>query len=416
MGAHAAVLPRVVVTGMGSVTCAGVGNAALLAAMRERRSGIRHMEQLAALGMRCQVGGPVDTAQLDEPARKLRRFVPANTWYAWQAMREALAQSGIDPAWLASPRCGLVMGGGAALSEHEAALDAFRTRGIERLSPFIVPRGMSSALAAGLAHAFGIGGRSHVVAAACTSGAHAIGQAMELIQLGKQDVVICGGSEELHDTTALWFDAMGALSVASNDDPARASRPYDLARDGLVLAAGAAVLVLESEAHAHARGAHVLGEIAGYGASTDAGNMVGPGIAGLAQAMREALHGERDAPDYINAHACSTPQGDQVEWAAIADVFAQRNQTVPAMSSIKGLVGHAPAAAGAIDAVACLLMMQHGFLSAGSPVHQHDPAFADAPLLRDNTERAINSALSNSFGFGGSCASLLIRGAAEVRA
>lgn len=412
----ASVLPRVVVTGMGSVSCAGVGNGALLAAMRERRSGIRHLQQLAELGMRCQVGGPVDTAQLDEPSRKLRRFVPSTTWYAWQAMREALAQAQVDETQLSSPRCGLVMGGGAALSEHEIALDSFRQRGIARLSPFIVPRGMSSALAAGLSHAFGIGGRSHVVSAACTSGAHAIGQAMELIQLGKQDMVICGGSEELHDTTAMWFDAMGVLSTASNDDPEHASRPYDHARDGIVLAAGAAVLVLESEAHARARGAQILGEVAGYGASTEASNMVGPGVDGLMQAMREALHAQTNAPDYINAHACSTPQGDAVEWTAIAQVFAQRQQAAPAMSSIKGLLGHAPAAAGALDAVACLLMMQHRFLCAGTPIHAEDPSFAEAPLLRENIAADTRTALSNSFGFGGSCASLLLRAATEVSA
>lgn len=400
-------LPRVVITGMGSVSCAGAGNAALLAAMRERRSAIRRMEQLVALGMRCQVGGPVDTQQLIEPPRKLRRFVPANTWYAWQATQEALAQANIDETLLRSTRCGLVMGGGAALSEHEAALDSFRERGIHRLSPYIVTRGMSSSLAAGLAHAFAIGGRSHVISAACTSGALAIGQAMELIQLGKQDVVICGGSEELHDTTALWFDAMGALSTASNDDPQRASRPYDLHRDGIVMAAGAGVLVLEAEEHAHARGARILGELIGYGASTDAQSMVGPGTQGLVAAMREALLCSDDAPDYINAHACSTPQGDVTEWDAIREVYAERAQTVPPMSSIKGLVGHAPGAAGAIDAVACLLMMQHGFLAAGLPVETPDAAFDDAPLLTDNVERPVRSVLSNSFGFGGSCASLL---------
>ncbi len=256
--ASRASLPRVVVTGMGAVSCVGAGIPALRAALREGRGGIRRMEQLAALGMRCQVGGPVDHAMLDEPPRKLRRFLPDNALYGWHAMREALAQADLDETRLRSPRCGLVLGGGAALSEHETALDSFRTRGIAKLSPFIVPRGMSSALAASLAHAFDIGGRSHVISSACTSGAHAIGHAMELIQLGRQDIVLCGGSEELHDTTALWFEAMGALSVNSNDCPAMASRPYDAHRDGLVLAAGAGVLVLEALEHAQARGATIL--------------------------------------------------------------------------------------------------------------------------------------------------------------
>jgi 3-oxoacyl-[acyl-carrier-protein] synthase-1 len=414
--ASRASLPRVVVTGMGAVSCVGAGIPALRDALRASRGGIRRMERLAALGMQCQVGGPVDETALEEPPRKLRRFLPANALYGWHAVREAVAQAGLDDALLRSPRCGLVMGGGAALSEHEAALESFRTRGIAKLSPFIVPRGMSSALAAGLAHAFDIGGRSHVVSSACTSGAHAIGQAMELIQLGRQDVVLCGGSEELHDTTALWFEAMGALSVNSNDDPAAASRPYDVRRDGLVLAAGAGVLVLESLEHAQARGAPILAELCGYGAATDPASMVGPGAGGIARAMREAMDDAGTAPDYINTHACSTPQGDLAEWEAIAAVFAARGDAVPPMSSIQGLIGHAPGAAGALDAIAGLLMLRESFLAPGTRIGAPDPAFAAAPLLAAVEERRIGSVLSNSFGFGGSCVSLLFRAWAGERA
>ncbi len=407
--------PRVVVTGMGSVSCVGTGNAALLHALQQRRGGIRFMDTLAALGMRCRVGGPVDESALDAPSRKLRRFLSATTWYAWQAMGEAIAQAELTSSDLQSPHCGLVMGGGAAMSEHESALDSFRKRGIAKLSPFIVPRGMSSALAAGLAYAFDIGGRSHVVSAACTSGAHAIGQAMELIQLGKQDIVICGGSEELHDTTALWFDAMGALSVNSNERPAMASRPYDADRDGIVLAAGAGVLVLESLEHARRRGATVIAELCGYGASTDAQSMVGPGAEGIARAMRQAL-ASHASPDYINTHACSTAQGDLAEWQAIERVFRERGAAPPPMSSIKGLIGHAPGAAGALDAIAGLLMMRHDFVAAGSAIETRDPAFAAAPLVTESIPRRIGSVLSNSFGFGGSCAALLFRAAAGVSA
>ena len=407
--------PRVVVTGMGSVSCVGTGNTALLEALQQRRSGIRFMQTLAALGMRCRVGGPVDETTLDAPSRKLRRFLSATAWYAWQAMNEAIAQAKLTSHDLQSPHCGLVMGGGAAMSEHEFALDSFRQRGIAKLSPFIVPRGMSSALAAGLAHAFHIGGRSHVVSAACSSGAHAIGQAMELIQLGKQDIVICGGSEELHDTTALWFDAMGALSVNSNEHPTAASRPYDADRDGIVLAAGAGVLVLESLEHARRRGATVIAEVCGYGASTEAQSMVGPGAEGIARAMRQALASQAD-PDYINTHACSTAQGDLAEWQAIEQVFRERDAAPPPMSSIKGLIGHAPGAAGALDAIAGLLMMRHDFLAAGSAVATPDPAFAAAPLVTATIHRRIGSVLSNSFGFGGSCASLLFRAAEESHA
>ncbi|WP_430388803.1 beta-ketoacyl-[acyl-carrier-protein] synthase family protein [Dyella sp. 20L07] len=400
-------LPRVVVTGMGSVSCAGAGNHHLLDALRHGRSGLRHMAPFETLGMRCQVGGPVDHAQLEEPPRKLRRFLPVTAWYAWQAAREAIEQSGLSENDLSSAMCGLVMGGGAALSEHQVALENLATRGIGRLSPYIVTRGMSSSVAAGLAHAFHIGGRSMVVTSACTSGAHAIGQAMELIQLGKLQRVICGGSEELHDTTALWFDAMSALSANSNAQPANASRPYGLARDGFVMAAGAGVLVLESLECAQARGATIIAELVGYGASTDAESMVGPGAAGIADAMRQALEQSEHSPEYINTHACSTPLGDLAEWDAIAQVCRERDMAVPPLSSIKGLIGHAPAAAGALDAIASLLMMQHGFLSAGLGVAERDPAFDDAPLLTAMTEQRVHCVLSNSFGFGGSCASLL---------
>ena len=402
-------LPRVVVTGTGSVSCVGVGNERLLDALRHSRSGLRHMAELEALGMRCQVGGPVDESLLEEPPRKLRRFLPVTAWYAWQAAQEAIAQAGLSQDDLSAPGCGLIIGGGAALSEHQAALESFAARGIGRLSPYIVTRGMSSSVAAGLAHAFGIGGRSMVITSACTSGAHAIGQAMELIQLGKLQQVICGGSEELHDTTALWFDAMGALSINSNTQPANASRPYDRARDGIVMAAGAGVLVLESLEHAQARGAPIIAELCGYGASTDAASMVGPGPAGIADAMRQALTQSDRLPDYINTHACSTPLGDLAEWHAIDTVFRERNAAVPPLSSIKGLIGHAPAAAGALDAIACLLMMQHGFLSAGSGINERDPAFDRAPLLTQASERRVDCVLSNSFGFGGSCASLMFR-------
>jgi 3-oxoacyl-[acyl-carrier-protein] synthase I len=401
-------LPRVVVTGMGSVSCLGNDNAAMLDALRSGRIGLRTMDGFVRLGMHCHVGGPVDLAALPEPPRKLRRFLANPSLYAWHAMKEATAQAGLSADALRAEDCGLVLGGGAAMSEHEQALDSFRARGIGKLSPFIVPRAMSSSLSASLAHAFGMGGVSYTVSSACTSATHAIGHAMELIQLGKQQIVITGGADELHDSSAMLFDAMGALS--SNPQPQLASRPYDRDRDGFVLAAGAGVLVLESLAHANARGARVLAELVGYGACTDGASMVGPGADGIARAMRQALKQADDAlPDYINTHACSTPQGDLAEWQAIATVFAEHEMPVPPLSSIKGQSGHAPGAAGALDAIAGLLMMEHDFLAAGTPVGTPDPAFADAPLLTANRTQRIDSVMSNSFGFGGSCASLLFR-------
>ena len=411
---HAHDLSRVVVTGIGAVSCVGTGVPALLDALRTRRHGLRRMEALVALGMRGTVGGPVEEADLvPEPSRKLRRFLPAPARYAWHAANEALAQAGLPAARLGEADCGLVLGGGAALSEHEDALDSHRAKGIARLSPLIVPRGMSSSPSASLAHALRIGGTSYTISAACSSAAHAIGHAMELIQLGRQNVVITGGTEELHPSTAMWFDAMGALSPQA--DPGHAARPFHRERDGLVLGAGAGVLVLESLAHARARGATVLAEVAGYGSATDAASMVEPGADGIARALGQALDRAGALPDYINAHACGTA-GDLAEWQAIKTVFAERGAAVPPISSIKGLVGHAPEAAGALDAIACVLMLQHDFLAAGAPLGEVDPAFAAAPLLAANRVARIHAALSGSFGFGGSCAALLLRRCEEAAA
>lgn len=407
-------LPRVVVTGTGSVSCLGAGNAALLDGLRGSRSGLRPMDGFATLDLQARIGGPVDATALPEPPRKLRRFLAAPGLYAWHAANEALAQAGMTAERLHRDDCGLVLGGGAALSEHEAALDNHRAKGVGKLSPFIVPRGMSSALSASVAHAFGIGGISLTVSSACTSSAHAIGQALELIQLGRQQVVITGGAEELHDSTAMWFDAMGALSP--QHDPARASRPYHRDRDGFVLAAGAGVLVLESLEHATARGATVLAELAGYGTATDASSMVGPGADGIARALRQAIARAGSLPDYINTHACSTPQGDLAEWQAIRTVFAEHDAPVPPLSSVKGLLGHAPAAAGALDAIAGLLMLQHGFLAPGHVPDAVDAAFADAPLLDAVREQRVDSVLSSNFGFGGSCTALLFRRELEAAA
>jgi 3-oxoacyl-[acyl-carrier-protein] synthase-1 len=416
-------LPRVVVTGMGVVSCLGNGRAAMLDALRNGRSGLRAMESFARRGLNARVGGPVNISDLPEPPRKLRRFLAEPALYAWHAMSEAIAQAGLSNEDLQGDGCGLVLGGGASLNEYEAGLNAYREKGVGRLSPFFVPRGMSSALSATLAHAFDIRGVAMTVSSACTSASLAIGHAMELIQLGRQQLVLTGGSEELFEGTATWFDAMGALSTASAAQPQLASRPYDRDRDGFVLAAGAGMLVLESLAHAQARGATVLAELTGYGASTDPASIVGPGADGIARALRQALPpieatqgGNNPAaalPDYINTHACSTPLGDAEEWKAIAAVFAERDAPVPPMSSIKGLSGHAPGAAGALDAIACLLMMEHGFIAAGSPVLASDPDFAAAPLVTQTHARQLDSVLSSNFGFGGSCAALLFRRHAE---
>jgi 3-oxoacyl-[acyl-carrier-protein] synthase-1 len=402
-------LPRVVVTGMGVVSCLGNGRAEMLDALRSGRSGLRAMDSFTRRGLNARVGGPVDISALAEPPRKLRRFLAPPVLYAWHALNEAIEQAGLPMEAMQAENCGLVVGGGASLSVYEEGLNAYHSKGVGRLSPFFVPRGMSSALSATLAHAFGVRGMAMTVSSACTSASLAIGHAMELIQLGRQQLVLTGGSEELFEGTATWFDAMGALSAGNAAQPQLASRPYDRDRDGFVLAAGAGMLVLESLAHANARGATVLAELTGYGASTDPTSIVGPGADGIARALRQTLDQAGALPDYINTHACSTPLGDVEEWQAIESVFAERDAAVPPMSSIKGQTGHAPGAAGALDAIASLLMMEHGFIAAGTPVRTNDDAFASAPLVVQTHDRRIDSVLSNSFGFGGSCAALMFR-------
>lgn len=401
-------MKRVVVTGMGAVSCLGTNRHALFDGLRAGRQGFHDMPGFAALGMQCRVAAPSDTGGLDAPPRKLRRYLPQAAEYAWHATNEALTEAGLGDLRIRERDVGIVMGGSSALSEYEAGLDIFHARGISRLSPFIVPRSMGSAVAASLTHAFGFGGRAFTVSSACTSATHAIGQAMELIQLGRQEIMICGGAEELHDKAAMCFDVMHALSATSVAG-ARVSGPYEASRDGIVLGGGAGVLVLESMDHALARGATILGELAGYGAASDPDGMVNPAADGMAEAMHQAIDLAGTIPDYVNTHACATRDGDLAEWTALQRVFGDRGYPVPWMSSIKGQVGHAPAAAGALDAIATLAMMEHGVLLGGAALHERDDDFADAPLIEGERLARIDSALSNSFGFGGSCAALMFR-------
>ncbi len=406
---------RVVVTGMGAVSCLGPDRRALFAGLRAGRTGFRDMPGFAALGMRCRVAAPADLDGLEPPPRKLRRYLPQAAEFAWHATREALAEAGLDDARVRERDVGVVMGGAAALSEYEAGLDVFHAKGYGRLSPFIVPRSMGSAVSATMIQAFGFGGRGFTVGSACTSATHAIGQAMELIQLGRQDIVVCGGAEELHDKAAMCFDVMHALSGASVAGEG-VSTPYAADRDGIVLAGGAGVLVLESLDHALARGATILAEMAGYGAASDPEGMISPNADGMAEAMHQAIDLAGVLPDYVNTHACATVQGDLAEWEALRRVFGDRGHPVPWLSSIKGLVGHAPAAAGALDAIASIAMMEAGLLLGPACPATPDAAFADAPLLDGERTAHIDAVLSNSFGFGGSCAALAIRRYHEAEA
>jgi 3-oxoacyl-[acyl-carrier-protein] synthase-1 len=399
---------RVVVTGMGAVSCLGAGRHALFEGLRAGRAGFRHRDDFEALGMRCRVAAPVDLSALEPPPRKLRRYLPQAAEFAWHATREALAEANLDEARVRERDVGIVMGGAAALSEYEAGLDVFHAKGISRLSPFIVPRSMGSAVSATLTHAFGFGGRGFTVGSACTSATHAIGQGMELIQLGRQEIVVCGGAEELHDKAAMCFDVMNALSSTSVAGE-RVSTPYAADRDGILLGGGSGVLVLESLEHALARGATILAEMAGYGAASDPDGMISPAADGMAEAMHQAIDLAGTLPDYVNTHACATVAGDLAEWEALRRVFGDRGHPVPPMSSIKGLIGHAPAAAGALDAIAAIAMMEQEVLLGGAMPRERDPAFADAPLIEGELTKRIDSLLSNTFGFGGSCAALMIR-------
>lgn len=397
-----------VVTGLGIVSCIGNDLDEIEHALREGSSGLRFVPDYAELGLRSCVAGIPDIS--DEPFidRKIRRFMGDAALYAHHAMRRALIDAELSQAMISTPRTGLIVGSGVGSPfEHLAAIDMLRAKGLAKVLPYTVPRVMGSTTSACLATAFGIQGASYSITSACATSAHCIGHGTELIQLGKQNIVIAGGAEEVRWTSTMLFDAMGALSTAYNDSTA--SRPYDTGRDGFVIAGGAGILVLEELGHAHRRGAHIYGEIVGYGACSDGLDMVTPAADGAARAMRLALAEAGGSIDYINAHATSTPLGDVRELAAIREVFGGTDGDVPMISSTKGLTGHPIAAAAAHEAVYSLLMIDRDFIAGCAHIEEADPACAGLPILMSSTERRIDSIMSNSFGFGGTNASLIFR-------
>lgn len=403
-------LERVVVTGMGIVSCLGNTLDAVSDALREGRSGIARIDAWRELGFGSQVAGVASVA--DEPpfARKFDRFMGDTARFAAHAARKAVDDAGLAADALRSPDAGAVIGSGSgALSAYDAALAVVRERGVEKAPPYTVPKVMSSTVSANVAQLFGLEGVAYSPSSACTTSALAIGQAMQLIQTGRQQIVLSGGSEELYDNYTLNFDAMGALSRGFNDTPQRASRPYDTARDGFVIAAGAGVLVLESLTHARTRGARIYAELTGFGQCTDGAAMVAPGAAGIARSIRGALDEAGTTPDYVNTHAPSTPLGDIEELRALQQVFGA---ALPPLSSIKALTGHPLATSGVHEAIYTLLMMRDGFIAGSAGIESLDPLAAVVPLVRTSREAALKSAMSISFGFGGSCASLMF-GACE---
>lgn len=396
---------RVAVTGMGIVSCIGNDLDTVALALREGRSGIRYIPEYADLGLRSCVAGIPDISRELPVDRKIRRFMGDAALYAYHAMRHALADAGLDRDAISTPRTGLIVGSGiGSLFEHSAAVDTLREKGAAKIPPYVVPRVMGNTASACLSTAFGIQGTSYSITSACATSAHCIGQGAELIQFGKQDTVIVGGAEEVRWTSAMLFDAMGALSSARNN--ATASRPYDAGRDGFVIAGGAGILVLEELEHARRRGAHIHAEIVGYGACSDGIDMVTPDAGGAARAMRLALAEAGGTVDYINAHATSTHLGDISELSAIREVFPT---AVPLISSTKGLTGHAIAAAAAHEAIYSILMMERGFLASCAHLDHPDPAIAGLPILKSRVDRRVDTIMSNSFGFGGTNASLIFR-------
>lgn len=397
---------RVVVTGMGVVSSIGNNKAEVLEALRTGRSGIVPEPEYAEYGMRSQIAGLIDLDWESMIDRKVRRFMGPGAGYNYVAMLEAVEDAGLGEADVSNPRTGLVMGsGGPSLANQVLATDTLRERGIRRVSPYVVTKVMSSTNSACLATPFGIKGVNYSISSACATSAHCIGHGAELIGMGKQDVVFAGGGEEVHWCMSFAFDAMGALSTGYNDTPQKASRAYDVNRDGFVISGGAGVLVLEEREHALARGAHIYAELAGYGATSDGHDMVAPSGEGAVRCMQQALDGLDGGVDYINAHGTSTPAGDMVELTAIGEVFGA---DLPAISSTKSLSGHALGAAGVNESIYSLLMMQHDFIAASANVEKLDPEADGYPIvLQRRDAAALNRVMSNSFGFGGTNASLV---------
>ena len=400
-------LRRVAVTGMGIVSCLGNRLDDVSSALREGRSGIRAVPEYAERGLQTRVAGVPIVAGLPPIERRHRRFMGEVAQHAYAALRAAIEDAGLDEARVRHPRSGLIAGSGVgSVYQHHQEMEVARQEGAHKVSPFAVPKIMGSTVSAVLSTAFGITGPSYSITSACATSAHCLGHGMELIQLGKQDIVFAGGAEELTWTTTLMFDAMGALSSSFNATPERASRPYDEARDGFVIAGGAGMLVLEEMGHARRRGARIYGELAGYGATSDGLDMLTPSREGAARAMRQALSGIDATPDYINTHATSTQAGDLVEVAAMQSVFGA---DLPMFSSTKGLTGHPIGAAGAHEAIYSLLMLRDGFAAGCANLEHPDPSLDALPLLRASTPHRIELVMSNSFGFGGTNACLIFR-------
>ncbi len=402
---------RVVVTGLGIVSSIGNDCDEVTESLRQARSGICFSPSYAELGFRSQIHGSIDNSRLSIIPRKAMRFMGDGAAFNYVAMQEAIEDSKLQSAQISHPRTGLIMGSGGASTENIGeSIDLLRSRGVRRVGPFRVPRTMSSTNSATLSTLFKIKGVSYSISSACSTSAHCIGNGMELIQLNKQDIVFTGGGDEVHWTMTMLFDAMRALSSNYNDRAEQASRPFDSGRDGFVISGGGGVVVLEELEHAKRRNAKIYAELVGYGATSDGFDMVQPSGEGAIRCMKMAVQDVTESVDYINAHGTSTPVGDIQELESIRAVFDE----LPLISSTKSITGHALGAAGVNEAIYTLLMMENGFVSPSANIENLDPGADGFPIvreLRDNFE--MNVALTNSFGFGGTNASLVFQRLAE---
>ena len=401
-------MKRVVVTGYGIVSCLGNDKQAVLESLQQGRSGIKFQETYKEMGMRSHVAGSVDINIEDHIDRKVRRFMGDAAAFAHISMQEAIKHAGLDETLVSNIRTGIIMGSGGASSANQVeAADILREKGIRRVGPYMVPRTMASTVSACLATPFHIKGVNYSISSACATSTHCIGNAYELIQMGKQDIVFAGGGEEEHWTLSMLFDAMGALSTKYNETPEKASRTYDADRDGFVIAGGGATLVVEELEHALKRGANIIAEIVGYGATSDGLDMVAPSGEGAVRCMQMALENIEAPLDYINTHGTSTPVGDTKELWAIKETFGDN---IPPISSSKSLAGHSLGASGAQESIYSLLMMENNFIQASANIENLDENAVGMPIVTERRDNVtLNTVMSNNFGFGGTNACLVFQ-------
>jgi len=402
-------MKRVVVTGMGIVSSIGNNTQEVLASLREAKSGISFSEEFSEHGFRCRVQGAPDLDPFEILDRRTVRFMSKGTAWNYIAMEQAITDSGLEASDVVNPRTGIIMGSGGPSTKTivEAAAKTVETGSPKRIGPTAVPKAMSSTASAVLATQFEIKGVNYSISSACATSNHCIGNAYETIQMGKQDVMFAGGSEDLDWTMSNLFDAMGAMSSKYNETPSTASRAFDASRDGFVIAGGAGVLVLEELEHAKARGAKIYGEVVGYGATSDGYDMVAPSGEGAKRCIEMAMAGVGEQLDYINPHATSTGVGDAKEIAALREIYGDKCAPI---SATKSLTGHSLGATGVQEAIYSLLMMKNSFICESAHITEIDPDFADMPIIRERQDGVeINTVLSNSFGFGGTNASLVFQ-------